>query len=176
MTGTSAAIPAIPAGCQPAAADFDAWVQAPLTFLTTRVVFRAEYHGTKSIPALTATLIPFDTILEDPYSGWNATTFAWTCPSGCSGWYEVTLTVFTTNPGATTDQLCPLVYASGTEYMQTAAVWGVDGHDTGSSGSVILPLEGTFDYVQGYAFSTVAVSTTATAGQYCTIEIAWISE
>ena len=47
-----------------------------------------------------ATTIGFDTVAEDPYSGWDSGTFLWTPPAGYSGWYQATLTVRTVTVAA----------------------------------------------------------------------------
>lgn len=179
MTQPVPSVPAFPAGYAPVAADFTTWVTDPFTYLATPTVFRGQLQASKAVS--TYTLMQLDTILEDPYGGWSATAtgsqaaYSWLTPAGCSGWYEITLTAFTANPGSTTDQLQALVYLNGSYYAQTSDSWGVNGGASGSSGVVPLPLLGGVDYVQMYIYSTASVNTPATAGQYPAMEIAWLT-
>lgn len=185
MTETDPVTPVFPAGYAPLTSDFNTWVQAPLTFLTDKVVFRAELQASQALTAATFTIVHFGStagdILEDPYGGWSTTTtgsqaaYSWLCPAGCSGYYEVTLTAFTANPGSSTDVLQAALYVDGALYSQTSASWGVNGHATGSCGAVPVSLVGGIDYVSAYIYTTAGVNTTATAGQYPTMEIVWVS-
>jgi hypothetical protein len=185
MTGTVPPVPVFPAGYAPQPADFDAWIQQPFLFCTSKVMFRAQLATAQAFGAGTYTLLHFGTtygdILEDPYSGWStaATTtqaaYSWLCPPGCSGWYEVQATAFTTNPGTATDQVATGVYLDGSLYAQSSSTWGVNGHATGSCGGVMVYLTSGVDYVQTAVYSTASTSGPATAGQYPTTELAWIS-
>lgn len=175
------AVPQVPAGWYPVQADFTAWVTTPFSFLASPVVFRGELHAATSWTAATATLAPLDTIDEDPWGGWSATStgsqpaFSWLCPAGCSGLYEVTLTASTTNPASMTDQVQAILYLDGSAYMVGGEGWGVNGHESGVSGQVQVPLIGGVDYLQMYVYSTAGTSAPATAGQYPMMEIAWLS-
>jgi hypothetical protein len=181
MAGTDPVAPSFIAGSGPQAADFDSWIQAPFTFLTSKVVFRAQRQAAQSLSGAAFTLMQYDTILEDPYGGWSATAtgsqpaWSWLAPAGCSGWYEVTMTAFTANPGTTSDLLVAVLYMDGSAYLQASAEWGADGHAAGSCGSVPVALYGGQDYIQGYTYTQAAVSTPATTGQYPTIEVCWLS-
>lgn len=169
------AVPVFPAGYGPQAADFTGWVTTPFTFCSTKVVFRAQRQAALALGANVFTIVPWDTILEDPYSGWNAGTSTWAPPAGCSGWYEITMTAFAANPANATTLLEAAVNLNGTLYQEMSAGWGVNGHAMGSCGSVILPLTGGFDALSWPIFTSTAVNTVPTAGQYPTVEIAWIS-
>lgn len=179
MTQPVPPVPAIPAGYGPLPADFTTWVTDPFTFLATAPVFRAQRQAALAISG--QTIVPLDTILEDPYGGWSATSTgsqaanSWLCPAGCSGWYDVTMTAFTNNPGTATDQVQANLYLNGTQIASASAGWGVNGHATGSSGSFPLPLLGGVDYLQMVIFSQVAVNTPTTTGQFPTMEIAWLT-
>jgi hypothetical protein len=185
MSGTDPPIPVFPAGYGPVASDFNTWVQAPMTFLTSKVMFRAQLQGVQALTAATPTLAQFGAtagdILEDPYGGWSTTAtgsqpaWSWLCPQGCTGWYEVTMTAFTANPGTATDVVQAIVYVDGSDYLQTSAGWGVNGHATGSCGAAPVPLVGGADYLQGFIYSQAGVNTTATAGQLPTLEACWLS-
>jgi hypothetical protein len=173
-------VPQVPAGWGPVQADMTLWVTTPFSFLASPAVFRGELHAATGWTASTATLAPLDAIDEDPWAGWSATAtgsqaaHSWLCPAGCSGYYEVTLTASTSSPGTTTDQLQGIVYVDGAAYAVAAQGWGVNGHESGVTGSAIVPLLGGVDYVQLYVYSTAATSAPATAGQYPTMEIAWL--
>jgi hypothetical protein len=185
MPVTEPPVPVFPAGYGPLPADMDTWVQSPFQFLTTKVMLRAELQAAQALTANTNTLAQFGgtagDILEDPYSGWSATAtgsqpaWSWLCPAGCTGWYEFTMTAFTANPGSSTDAVQALIYVDGTEYAVTSCIWGDNGHATGGCGAVTVPLIGGVDYVQGFIYSTVGVNTTATAGQFPTLEAVWVS-
>lgn len=181
MTGTVPPVPQIPAGWAPLAADFTTWVTTPYTFLTSKVLFRGQLQGSDPLSAGVYTLAKLDTVLEDPYSGWSATAtgsqpaFSWLAPSGCSGWFEVTLTGMTANQASGSAQCGAALYVDGSIYQQAAFSWANNGNTSACSGSVQVPLLGGSDYVQMYIYSTIAVNTPATAGRYPDMEIAWIS-
>jgi len=175
--------PLFPAGYGPLPSDMDSWIQQPFQFLTTKVMFRAELQASQALTANANTLIHFGStagdILEDPYGGWSTTAtsaqpaWSWLCPAGCTGLYEVTMTAFTANPsgGAT----AAVIFLDGTEYGYLAYNWGGDGQASGACGGGPFYLTGGIDYIQGYIGTVAAVNTTATAGQYPTLEIAWVS-
>jgi hypothetical protein len=154
-------------------ADLTAWVTTPFSFLASPVVFRGQLQGSASWSAA-FNLVQLDTVLEDPWSGWNGSTFAWTCPAGCSGWYEVTLDALCTNGANSTAQLPCELYLNGARYAAASSGWMVNGHGTGSCGQVLLPMQ-PGDSVQFWVEPSVAVSAPATAGQYPAMEIAWLS-
>jgi hypothetical protein len=174
VAGTDAVAPNFIAGYAPEQSDFNSWIQAPFSFLTTKVVFRARMTTAVSLSA-GFTQIPYNSILEDPYGGWSPGAGTWTCPAGCGGWYSVTLTAWSNNPGTNTDLLEAVLYLNGAIYSETTAEWGVNGHASGTSGSVIVALYGGQDAISGYVYSSAAVSTPITAGQYNTIEAVQIS-
>jgi hypothetical protein len=173
VSGTDPVTPVFPAGSGPLPADFDAWVQAPFTFLTSKVVFRAQLQGGMSLSA-GENIVPYDTILEDPYSGWNSGTSQWTCPAGCSGWYGVTMTAWSNSAGINTDLIESVLYLNGSVYQECSGDWGVNGHATGSSGSVPISLYGGQDAISGSIFSSAAVGVPTTNGQYPSIEVCWL--
>lgn len=181
MSGTAPPTPQIPAGYAPFQADFTTWVTTPLTFLSTKTMFRGQLQGTEALGALAFTKAQLDTVLEDPYGGWSATStgsqaaYSWLCPAGCSGWYEVTLTGLTASQGSTPSSCGAALWVDGAEYQQASLTPGVNGNTSGSSGALIVPLIGGSDYVSLYIYSFAAVNTPALAGRYPEMEIAWIS-
>lgn len=171
---TVPAVPSIPAGYGPVQADLTAWITTPFSFLASPTVFRAQLQGGQALTASTLTLLQLDTVLEDPWSGWNSGTWTWTCPAGCQGWYEVTLELTCGNMAAVQVLLQPNLWVNGSRYSAPAAGWAVNGHDAGSCGSVPLPLQAG-DNIQAWGYASNSTSTPATAGQYPSMEIAWLS-
>ncbi len=102
MTTPDPSVPDFLAGSGPQQSDMQSlWVN-PAAFFQQRVIFRAsQTAGVTNLPgAGTYTTIAYDTILEDPYSGWSSGAHNWTAPAGYSGWYQATCTVFVQAPGA----------------------------------------------------------------------------
>lgn len=172
-------IPVFPAGYAPVQADFTTWITSPFSFLTSKVMFRAQLQAAQSLAA-GDTLIHLDTILEDPYSGWSASgtgsqpAWSWLCPPGCTGWYEITMSALTGTQG-TTSQIGARLYVNGSLYQQASSTWAVNGAAGGSCGVVQLPLLAGTDYLQFEIRATTATTAPATAGQYPTMEVAWLS-
>jgi hypothetical protein len=175
VSGTDPVAPAFIAGYGPLPGDFNGWVQAPFAFLTSKIVFRAEHHSSTSLPASANTLIKFDTVLEDPYSGWSSGAGTWTCPAGCSGWYGVTMTATGSNPGNATSVISALIALNGTVVQSMSSEWSADGHSSGAAGSYPVSLYGGQDAISGWIYTSTAVSTPTTNGQWPTMEICWIS-
>lgn len=175
-------IPAFPAGFAPLPTNMNTWIQQPFQFLTTKVMFRAQLQASQALTGNADTLIHFGStagdILEDPYAGWSTTltgsqpAFSWLCPAGFSGAYVVTMTAFTANPAGGNTRT--VIYLDGASYLITDQIRSSSGQATGCGGPVALALIGGTDYVQGYIFTTTGVNTTATAGQYPTLEICWM--
>jgi hypothetical protein len=169
MTFSPPAVPVFPAGYGPLPADFNAWVQATLGFQSDGVIFRAEQHTAQAFAAGT-TIITYDTVLEDPFSGWNAGSHQWLAPF--TGLYRVTLTVVV---NAVSTVLEPGIEVSGTTFIfsgenQVTTLKG------GASGSLLVPLIEATDFVQGViAVSAAAVASTVN-GLYSTIEISYESQ
>ena len=170
------AIPFFPAGYAPTPADFNAWVQAPLVFLTNKIVFRAALTTATTLPSGTALVIPYNDILEDPYSGWNATAHQWVCPGGYTGLYEVTVTASCLSTGgAPSLQARAAINSQAYEYavdttFVPAAASGV------ASGAVPVQLYGGTDSVQGIAFMLGTQGTTdSVAGRQCELVVTWLA-
>jgi hypothetical protein len=180
MPVTDPVTPVFPAGYGPFPADFTTWVTNPMTFLAMKVMFRAQLQGGQSLIA-GENILAYDTILEDPYGGWSAAATgsqaanSWLAPPGCSGWYEVTLNSWMGNAGNNTTSLESALFLDGSIYQEMSSDWAVNGHATGTCASVPVPLLGGIDYIQGSAAPSTASSTPTTNGQYCSIEVVWIS-
>lgn len=171
------AVPGIPAGWRPVQADLDFWVTDSFSFLAQAACFRAQLVASVPLAAGVFTLLPFDTVEEDPYGGWSATAtgsqpaYSWLCPAGCAGWYEASVSAFST---ATTGQLAAALYLNGSVWEYPADDWAVSGADSGTNGPVEVPLI-PGDYVQVYAYVTGTSSTPGAAAQYPAIELSWVS-
>jgi hypothetical protein len=158
-------------------ADFQTlWVN-PATFFRTRVVFRAtQANAATTLPDTGAyTVIAYDNIIEDPYSGWSASTHKWTAPAGYSGWYLATMCVYT-GASANNDILAANIGGSPQTEPATAVALG-----TGAGGTVAANyayLVGGQDALWGTAAllnASSSISTSLTAGQQSSLEILWIS-
>ena len=173
MAGTDPVAPAFIAGSGPVPATMNSLIQAPFTFLTSKVVFRAQLQGGQSLSS-GFNHLAYDTILEDPYSGWSSGTNTWTCPTGCSGWFDVCMTAFAGNQSASS-QVQAVLYLNGSIYSQTSAVWGVSGHAAGTCGSVPVALYGGQDAIGGWIYSSTAVGTPTVTGEWPEISVEWCS-
>jgi hypothetical protein len=162
-------IPAFPAGYGPLPADMDGWIQSTLGFCTNLVVFRAERHAAEACTAGFNT-IEFDTVLEDPFSGWSTSTYSWLAPY--TGWYEITVTAIVSTSSI---DVGPSVLVDGTYRYQTAMV-GTPAFPGGASAHYTVALTGSNDYVQGSTYTSATASLSATAGLYSSMEIVYISE
>ena len=170
-------VPSFPAGYGPTQTDFNNWWYQTAAFLQNRVVFRASQTTTAtSLPdSGAATTIGFDTVLEDPYSGWDGSTFLWTPPAGYSGWYQASLTVRTADVAVNVD-LRPLL--AGTYGFQMACVMGAT-FGAGVSGTYVVYLVGGQDTIGGACQllnSSANVDTSTTSGQQSTFELVWVSQ
>lgn len=174
------AVPGIPAGWSPVQADFDFWVTGPFSYLAQPAVLRVHRAAAQSLTGGVHNLLQYDTVDEDPYGGWSAVTtgsqpaYSWLCPAGVSGQFEATVTAFTGNQGASTDVVVTILYLNGAQWSVASGDWAVNGGDSGSSGTVQVPLL-PGDYVQVYVFASASVSTPTTAGQLSALELAWVS-
>jgi hypothetical protein len=164
------AIPQFAAGYPYLPSDFNNLVQAPLAFLTTGIFFRAEQHTAQPITATTFTVVAYDTITEDPYSGWNATFSRWLAPY--TGWYQITVD---DNITSTPDILAGVFITGTTRYDLAQQQPGLGAG--GVSASVILPLVGGTDYVQSRVWvNPGATLDTNTPGRYSSMEISYVSQ
>lgn len=169
MTLSPPLIPVFPAGYGPLPADFDTWVQGSFGFLTAQVVFRAEMRTTQTLNGFTPIL--YDTILEDPYSGWNASSHVWTAPF--SGWYEVTLGHSIATATVITEAVPEI---SGTTY-EMSEVSATSSTEGGTGASLLASMVGGIDYVQGVAWTSASVSIdVSSAGRYPWLECTFLSQ
>lgn len=177
LIGLPQAIPTLPAyiaGFGPQQGDMNTVYTSPLGFLQQRVIFRAaQLSTTTTLPSGlpgAATTIHFDTVYEDPYQGWNPSTFAWQAPY--TGWYQVAagievgtaplnaiLQVQVTAPGNQIYSLSELIMpTTGGNAQGTSYIFLVGGQDTVS--------------IQGLVYSGSNVST-ATTNAATWLSIVW---
>jgi hypothetical protein len=169
------AVPQVPAGWQPDPADFTTWVTNPFSYLAQPVVFRAHRAAAQALTGGVYNVLQLDTVDEDPYGGWNSGTHAWTCPAGCAGWYEATLSSLTASQGAgTSNQNVAALALNGSLWSVGGGDWAPASAAGGTTGAVQVPLV-PGDYVQMWVFATQSVSTPATAGEYPSFELCWVS-
>lgn len=182
MTTPSPSIPDFLSGFGPQQPDWQSqWVNAA-AFFQQRVVFRATQTTTATtLPSSGAvTVIAYDNIIEDTYGGWNSGSHLWTPPVVGSGWYQVTVTVFVTAPGATGVYLSPYVQAAAAldPYRSTPLVSCViPNAPGGAEGTWYVYLAGGLDTVSGAGSvqnSAGNVTCNLTAGQQSSMEIVWI--
>ena len=92
---TAPFLPGYVAGSGYQEGDASTLITSPLGFGQQRTIFRAsQLTTTTTLPSGspgTNTRIPFDTILEDPYQGWNSGTSQWFAPF--TGWYHYIWTI-----------------------------------------------------------------------------------
>lgn len=169
-------VPVFPAGYQPQQADFTAWWYDNLGFFQTKVVLRArQATAATSLPASGAiTPIVYDTIDEDPFAGWSVSQNGWIPPAGYSGWYQVTITLFT-NPVPTGAAIRALIGGSNSFDLATNPASSV--HTGGAEGQSTVYLIGGQDLVRGSGSllnSASAVTTSILGGQQSSMEIVWL--
>lgn len=163
--------PQFAAGYAPGPNDFGAWVQQTLGFQVQGIGFRAEQTITQAI-GTSATTVSYDTVLEDPWSGWVSATNRWVAPE--SGWYEITAFV---SCATTSTILTPSVLITGSSgytvdvATQSSAVLG------GGTCFARVPMVGGADYVQIQASGSSGFSTdVSSAGRFSTLEATFVSQ
>jgi hypothetical protein len=171
-------VPHFLAGTGPAATDMDTLVYQTMSFLQNRIVLRVSQTTTATtLPSAgTQTTIAFDTVLEDPYSGWNSGTHSWTPPEGYVGWYDFTFTLRTVTVANLVD-LSGVIIAAGTAY-DVSIKQGQSNAGAGVYASVTAYLVGgepSASCAGRLLNSGVNISTSLVAGQNSTFEITWIS-
>ena len=167
------------AGYGPQQSDMQSLWTGPLGFFQQRVVFRAvQANSPTTIPSSgSAVAIGYDTILEDPYGGWNATNHTWVCPAGLSGWYQVCVTASMASPGNRNFTLFAFADASNDTGGIVATIAAPGGEPCCGSGSLYVYLAGTQDFAWGAVAVQNASSNQATstsAGSQSQLQINWI--
>lgn len=164
------AVPVFPAGYGPVPADFNGWVQSSLTFLTNRITFRADQGAVQNIASGGAVILRYDTVIEDPYGGWDAANFRWLAPF--TGWYEIT--VFGSIQQQQVDLWAYIYVTGGAQQFIPVQHTSASGFPGGVSAGALVWLTGTEDYVQGALEVSSACSTnTSTSGWRPRLEIVY---
>jgi hypothetical protein len=177
-TYNAPAVPVFAAGTTPTEAVMDSlWYQFA-AFAQNGVVLRVSQTTTATTLPDTAavTTIAYDNVIEDPYSGWNASTHLWTPPAGYDGWYQATITIRTVTLASLVD-LRPAL--AGTYTYNLTTVQGNSNAGAGVCATMIVYLVGGQDTLGAACQlinSGVNVNTSLTAGQQSTLEIVWRSQ
>lgn len=176
---TTPSVPDFPAGSGPQQPQFQSWWTGPSTFFLDRIIARVtQQSSSTTLPdSGDAVTILFDTVVEDPYSGWDASTHSWFPPAGYSGWYMVTLRVGIDNTAGANVALTLQLNTSYTTYPDL--VWvNLPSGDCSACAALPVFLTAGQDGVAGAASiqnSSSALSTVTTTGFYPTLEVVWLS-
>jgi hypothetical protein len=179
--------PVLPAGLSPhgdqLTADLNNLITNPISFLAAGIFARLrQASGTQTLTASATNVISYDTVDEDPYSGWSATAtgtqaaHSWQPPAGCSGWYWVHVSVsLGTVPADSV--LRPVVLVTGTPQfaLETAKAPSAP---MIISGSALVYMLGGADYVQGAVFFASGSGnepTSIAAGYQSLMDVSWES-
>lgn len=176
-------IPVFAAGYPYLPSGMDSLITAPLSFQAAGVLFRAEQQTQQDFFTLnTQYVIKYGTVLEDPYSSYDAANFRWLAPF--TGIYEISV-------------FCSVATISCSLQASVAINGSIDGNFAitgatfytttsaqlssltlgGGTGFARVPLVGGVDWIQGAAQSnTSATVTDVTAGRRPGMEIAYISQ
>jgi hypothetical protein len=147
------------------------WIQAPLGFQTQNIVFRAEQHTAQTIT--TSAVVAFDTVVEDPYSGWDSGSHLWLAPY--SGWYIITSELLFNNVAGMTTHAS--VYVSGTIWQAGTSLLSTADAIAGANVSAIAPLIAGADYVQIQALVVTSATTLSNAAnRVSSVDITYISQ
>jgi hypothetical protein len=164
-------IPAFPAGYDPVTADMSNWVRAPFGGYSAGVVFRATLTTGQPF-ASGATIVQFNGILEDNWSGWNTANFWYLAP--WTGLYAVDVTVAI---AAKALFLEASILVSGATLIELGGLETPASFTGGQSGAAYVPLVGGVDYIQCEAkCSSTATAASGSAGVLSSIEIAFVSQ
>lgn len=171
---------AFPAGYGPVPADWIPWLTNPVTYLARRVVFRGIQTVAQPLTSgiNPGTVLSLDTILEDPYSGWQVAgqpANSWTPPF--TGLYEVSVNLIVQS-GALAAAGAGVQVGVGSPGLQfSLGLENVGGLVLGgSSGSIQRPMTAGLDFVQAFGIVTAATNTLGgVAGRWSSMEIVWLS-
>jgi hypothetical protein len=177
-TWPAPAVPVFAAGAAPTETVMDGLWYNFAGFAQTGVVLRvSQSSAATSLPDTGAvTKIGYDTVAEDPYSGWSASSHEWTPPTGYSGWYQATVTIRTVTLSNLVD-LRPAL--AGTYTYNLTTVQGSSSAGAGACATFTVYLIGGQDTL-GAACQLLNsgsnVNTSLTAGQQSTLEIVYLSQ
>jgi hypothetical protein len=171
-------VPVFNAGYGYLANDFNSLWMNTAGFLQNKVVLRVSQTTTATtLPDTGAvTTIAFDNVIEDPYSGWSASTHLWTPPAGYSGFYQATITIRTVTLANLVD-LRPAL--AGTYTYNLTTVQGNSNAGAGACatfGAYLIGGQDTIGAACQLLNSGSNVNTSLTAGQQSTFELIWLSQ
>jgi hypothetical protein len=167
-------VPVFPAGYGPLPADMNNWIQSSLGFQSTGVVFRAEQRTSQSLTSGVNNTIAFNTILEDPYAGWNSGSSEWIAPF--TGLYAVNLTPVTTIGGGPVGAVIN-TSGVGSAGGKTAANNVPNNLPGGASGTdTIFVVAGGFIQGQVFVDTTSITLNSFSEGFYTSMDITFISQ
>lgn len=173
MTYPAPVVPAFTAGDAPDVLDFTSLIVDTLGFCAASVIFRGEQRSSQSTGAgSTISQLLLDTVLEDPYGGWDPSAMEWTAPY--DAWYEITVGA---SVGATAGNpyIAAAAIISGTRY-ELDSPQTFSGNSGGAVGSVIAWMTGGADTLQAAILSTITTSTdTSNPGRYPFLEVSFAS-
>lgn len=171
--------PAFAAGLGPLPADMTAQVTNPLSWQSSLAVFRAQAAVQQNFTltgGAETDVIHYDTVLEDPYGGWNAGSNRWTVPF--TGWYQVT--VFASIASAALNLQVSVLITGGAQTFTTTQATITSSNVGGGCATALVALVGGTDYVQGQLTVQGATGTPHTdvsvPGRYPTIEAIFYSQ
>lgn len=179
--------PVIPAGLavhgDKLTRDLNTLITNPVSFLATGIFARLrQASGAQTLTASATSVLAFDTVDEDPYSGWSAAGTAtqaadsWQPPAGCSGWYLVHVSAsLGTVPADSV--LRPVVVVTGVPQFAVEDPKAPSAPMI-ASGSAFVYLLGGSDYVQGAVFFASGSGnepTSIAAGYQSVMDLSWES-
>ncbi len=157
--------------------DFDSMINAPLRYCAAGVVFRALLVSGQAIPGSSGTALAFDTILEDPFSGWSPVATgtqaanSWQPPF--DGTYRVSVSIDASATPVTV--LVAGVRVTTAVFLPVASAQG-GGVTMGAGGTAMKQLAGGADYIRGYAWGSSGFTTAVGGGRETSMEITFESE
>jgi hypothetical protein len=174
-------VPQVPAGWQPAQADFTTWITSPFSYLSQPAAFRAQLTTAQALTGGVFNKLQYNSILEDPYGGWSATAtgsqpaYSWLCPAGCAGWYDVTMAGFAASQSGSTEITTTCVFLNGSLWLYASEDWASNGSTvSGTSGNLQVPLI-PGDYLEFNYFVNTTTTAAAVTAAYPSVELCWIS-
>lgn len=158
--------PVFPAGYGPVTADMQAWAAQVLGYCANGIIFRAEQTTGQSLTGGTYAPLRYDSVLEDPFSGWSPTATsgqaAWSWLAPWTGVFRVTVGWTTTGVAGTCDTAVGVTGVNPTqENGGSPSPAGLPG---GNSASFDVSLIGGADYLQLLARCSANATTDAAGG------------
>jgi hypothetical protein len=176
-------VPLFQPGFGPQQGDFAALWPAAAGFAQQRVVARMIQQTTTTTLAsafATSTTIGYDTVLEDPYNGWNNSSHVWFAPTGYSGYYLVTAQVFTAASSTAGVGLLLNILCTNTNsaaFIITVTMLPTATVGCGEAAALIYLVggqDGVYVTAQQQNATNTLATTSATFGQQSTLDVVWV--